>query len=170
MIGRGAPSAVRKGRLGGKTVAVRTLKADRGIHPRDHPHLLQLIAVDIDPLTGQCSMVCEMMDGNIKDCINKNAANRLRLQLVREPPSYTADVLTHFSQLSQVTMGSRRLHEHEIVHGDLKGVRLSPLIPFRILKEFAGKHLDYQRNTRSSSSCRLWTFKFQPSPLAFRDK
>ena len=56
-----------------------------------HPNLLQLIAVDIDPLTGQCSMVSEMMkNGNIKDYISENEANRL--QLVREPPSHTTEV------------------------------------------------------------------------------
>ena len=56
-----------------------------------HPHLLRLIAVDIDPLTGQCSMISEMMvNGNIKDYISKNATNRL--QLVREPPSHTTEV------------------------------------------------------------------------------
>ena len=120
-----------------------------------HPHLLQLIAVDINPLTGQCSMISEMMmNGNIKDYISKNAANRL--QLVREPPSFTIDALIYFSQLSQVAMGLHYLHEHEIVHGDLKGVWLSPQIPFRILKEFVGKHLNYQRNTCSSLPRRLW--------------
>ena len=61
-----------------------------------HPHLLQLIAVDIDPLTGQCSMISEMMmNGNIKDYISKNAANRL--QLVRGPAGCTADGLIYFS-------------------------------------------------------------------------
>ena len=45
-----------------------------------HPHLLQLIAVDIDPSTGQCSMISEMMmNGNIKEYIRKNSANRHRL-------------------------------------------------------------------------------------------
>ena len=61
-----------------------------------HPNLLQLIAVAIDPVTGQCSMVSEMMmNGNIKDYISKNAANRL--QLVREPVSCTTDGLIYFS-------------------------------------------------------------------------
>ena len=56
-----------------------------------HPNLLRLIAVNIDPLTGHCSMVSEMMEnGNIKDYVSKNKANRL--QLVREPPSRTAEV------------------------------------------------------------------------------
>jgi hypothetical protein len=56
-----------------------------------HPHLLQLIAVDINPLTGQCSMVTEMMtNGNIKDYIDGNAVNRLCL--VREPLGYTIGV------------------------------------------------------------------------------
>ena len=44
-----------------------------------HQNLLQLIAVDIDPRSGQCSMISEMMKGNIKDYISKNSANRLRL-------------------------------------------------------------------------------------------
>ena len=56
-----------------------------------HPHLLQLIAVDIDPHSGQCSMVSEMMkNGNIKDYISENEANRL--QLVRELTSRTTEV------------------------------------------------------------------------------
>ena len=56
-----------------------------------HPHLLQLIAVDIDPLTGYCSMISEMMmNGNIKDYISRNPANRLLL--VRELLVSTADV------------------------------------------------------------------------------
>ena len=51
-----------------------------------HPNVLRLIAVDIDPLTGQCSMISEMMmNGNIKDYISKDTANRL--QLVQEPVS-----------------------------------------------------------------------------------
>ena len=45
-----------------------------------HPHVLQLIAVDINPLTNQCSMISEMMmNGNIKEYISKNPADRLRL-------------------------------------------------------------------------------------------
>ena len=35
LIGSGASSTVRKGTLGGKMAAVRTLKVDRGIDPRD---------------------------------------------------------------------------------------------------------------------------------------
>ena len=45
-----------------------------------HPHILQLIAVDIDSHTGQCSMISEMMvNGNIKEYISRNPANRFRL-------------------------------------------------------------------------------------------
>ena len=56
-----------------------------------HPHLLQLIAVNIDPHTGECSMISEMMmNGNIRNYIRKNSANRL--QLVRKPLSCTTDV------------------------------------------------------------------------------
>jgi len=50
-----------------------------------HPHLLQLIAVDIDPRSGKCSMISEMMvNGNIKDYISRNPENLNRLCLVRE--------------------------------------------------------------------------------------
>lgn len=49
-----------------------------------HPHLLQLIAVDIDPRSGKCSMISEMMvNGNIKDYINRNPENLNRFCLVR---------------------------------------------------------------------------------------
>jgi len=45
-----------------------------------HPNLLELIAVDINPLTGQCSMISEMMvNGNVMEYIRKNRANRHRL-------------------------------------------------------------------------------------------
>lgn len=45
-----------------------------------HPHLLQLIAVDINPRTGQCSMISEMMtNGNIREYIHRKSANRHRL-------------------------------------------------------------------------------------------
>ena len=49
-----------------------------------HHHLLQLIAVDVDPHTGQCSMISELMtNGNIKDYIDRNNPTN-RLCLVRE--------------------------------------------------------------------------------------
>ena len=54
-----------------------------------HQNLLQLLAVDIDPFSGQCSMISEMVGGNIKDYISKNSVNRLRL--VREPLSCATD-------------------------------------------------------------------------------
>ena len=58
-----------------------------------YPHLLQLIAVDIDPRSGRCSMISEMMlSGNIKDYIRRNPADLNRLRLVREPLSCTTDV------------------------------------------------------------------------------
>ena len=50
-----------------------------------HPHLLQLMAVNIDPLSNQCSMISEMMsNGNIKDYIKNNPGNADRFRLVRE--------------------------------------------------------------------------------------
>jgi len=58
-----------------------------------HPHLLQLIAVDIDPRSGQCSMISEMMvNGNIKNYINRNPENSNRLRLVRKLLSGKTDV------------------------------------------------------------------------------
>jgi len=53
-----------------------------------HPHLLQLIAVDIDPRFGRCSTISEMMlNGNIKDYIKRNPTNLNRHRLVRNPLS-----------------------------------------------------------------------------------
>ncbi|KAF9642471.1 kinase-like protein, partial [Thelephora ganbajun] len=119
IIASGAFADVRKGRLGGKTVAIRTLRIDRqsdNDEPKklfckesiiwmnvSHPNLLRLIAIDVDPRTGQCSMISEMMmNGNIREYIRKNSANRHRL-------------------LEGAAAGLRYLHQHGIVHGDLKG-------------------------------------------------
>jgi hypothetical protein len=45
-----------------------------------HPNLLELIAVNIDPPTGQYSMISEMMmNGNIMEYIRENPANRHHL-------------------------------------------------------------------------------------------
>jgi len=50
-----------------------------------HPNILELIAVDVNPLTGRYSMISEMMmNGNIKEYIRKNPVNRHRL--VRRRP------------------------------------------------------------------------------------
>ena len=64
-------------------------------------------------------------------------------------------------QLHETAMGLHHLHEREIIHGDLKGVRPSPLIPFHT-QEFVAQHLNHQRNTSSSLSCRLWPFDPHP--------
>ena len=58
-----------------------------------HPNILQLMAVDIDPLSNQCSTVSEMMsNGNIKDYVKTNPGNATRLRLVREFLSCITDV------------------------------------------------------------------------------
>ena len=45
-----------------------------------HPNILQLIGVDIDFQTGQCSMISEMMvNGNIREYIRRDSVNRHRL-------------------------------------------------------------------------------------------
>lgn len=45
-----------------------------------HPNLLELVAIDVDPLTCRYSMISEMMmNGNLKEYIQKNPANRHRL-------------------------------------------------------------------------------------------
>ena len=45
-----------------------------------HPNVLELIAVNIDPLTGTFSMIAEFMtNGNIVEYIRVHEANRIRL-------------------------------------------------------------------------------------------
>ena len=45
-----------------------------------HPNILKLIGVDIDPRTGQHSMISEFMaNGNLTDYIHRNSTNRHRL-------------------------------------------------------------------------------------------
>ncbi|KAF9777435.1 kinase-like domain-containing protein [Thelephora terrestris] len=68
-----------------------------------HPNLLPLIGIDIDSQTGHYSMISELMaNGNIREYIRQNSANRHRL-------------------LEDIAAGLCYLHEHDIVHGDLKG-------------------------------------------------
>ena len=48
-----------------------------------HPHILQLMAVDADPLSNQCSMISEMMsNGNIKAYIKNDTGSVDRFRLV----------------------------------------------------------------------------------------
>ena len=58
-----------------------------------HPHLLQLIGVDIDPTSGRYSMISEMMlNGNIKAYVGRNPENLNRLRLVWESSSRTIGI------------------------------------------------------------------------------
>ena len=58
-----------------------------------HPHLLWLIAVDVDPISNQCSMISKMMsNGNIKDYIKSNPGNVTKLRLVRESLGCISDI------------------------------------------------------------------------------
>ena len=48
-----------------------------------HPHILQLMAVDVDPLSNQCSIILKFMwNGNIKDYIKDDTADVDRFLLV----------------------------------------------------------------------------------------
>jgi len=60
------------------------------------------------------------------------------------------------AQLEEAATGLRYLHKRGIVHGNLKGVRQSPLTLLRALTGPTAQHLNYQRNT--SLSGRLRTF------------
>ena len=89
-----------------------------------HQHLLQLIAVDFDPLANQYSMISEMMfNGDIKKYISNNPATLNRLCLVRDRLRRATGVEFTSFQLHDAAMGLHYLHERDVVHGDLKGVR-----------------------------------------------
>lgn len=121
VVARGGCADIRKGRLKGLDVAVKTIRVslqDRNniseIHERfckecvvwmnmSHPNIHQLIAVKMKPRAGEFSMIAKMMkNGNILNYIEKNQANRIQL-------------------LEDVASGLEYLHKSGIIHGDLKG-------------------------------------------------
>lgn len=121
VIAGGGSADIRKGRLNGKDVAIKTVRVsledgeDFGsIHEAfckecvvwmnmSHPNVHQLIAVKIKPSAGKFSMVSELMtNGNILNYISKKEANRIHL-------------------LEDVARGLEYLHKIGIIHGDLKG-------------------------------------------------
>jgi len=127
-----------------------------------HPHLLRLIAVDINLHDGRCSMISElMMNGNIREYIRKNSANRhllVRCRFGSRRPMFTLSS----AQLEEAAAGLCYLHKRGIVHGDLKGVRPSPSTLFRALMVFAAQHFNYQRNASPSLPRRFRAFDPYP--------
>ena len=87
-----------------------------------HPNIVPLIGVSEGP--APLSMVSEWMpNGNVRDYVKKNPETS-RIHLVRDIGD-SAGLELKQVQLLDVSRGLSYLHSLEIVHGGLKGVRLS---------------------------------------------
>ena len=91
-----------------------------------HPNVLDLIGATDTLDEGRFSMVSEwMVNGNIAEYVRRNAGNHLKLV------SYNRATLCRRSlgafQIVDAVEGLKYLHGANIVHGDLKGVRLSAI-------------------------------------------
>ncbi|KAF9781214.1 kinase-like domain-containing protein [Thelephora terrestris] len=123
IFANGGFADVRKGRLKGKDVAIKTIRTSLQdeiegriilIHEAfckecvvwmnmSHPNIHQLTAVIIKPDAREFSMVSEMMkNGNILIYTKRNKANRIRLVV-------------------DIARGLEYLHKSGVIHGDLKG-------------------------------------------------
>ena len=91
-----------------------------------HPNVLDLIGAPDTLNEGRFSMVSEWMDnGNIMEYVRNNAGNHLKLV------GYNCATFCNYSlgafQIVDAVEGLKYLHGANIVHGDLKGVRLSAI-------------------------------------------
>ena len=87
-----------------------------------HPNIVPFLGISKAP--APLSMVSEWMpNGNVREYIAKNPEIS-RLQLVRELGIRTRLLELTKPQLLDISRGLTFLHSLEIVHGDLKGVRL----------------------------------------------
>ena len=91
-----------------------------------HPNVLKLLGVLGGIGQYQFATVAEWMDhGNIMQYIRDNATNRLTL--VRIPAFRGQRFPTeHVEQLYGAVQGLKYLHDANLTHGDLKGVRALP--------------------------------------------
>ena len=91
-----------------------------------HPNVLDLIGT---PSTEEkFSMISELMaNGNIMEYVRGNAGNHLELVGCNYTPLRCPSLSTF--QIVDVGEGLKDFHHVNIVHGDLKGVSLSAIIP-----------------------------------------
>lgn len=69
-------------------------------------------------------MISELMEnGNIFNFIQDHSGNRLGLVIVLCSYSGKSQLILPSSQLADAAEGLHYLHEHKIIHGDIKGVR-----------------------------------------------
>ena len=88
-----------------------------------HPNVLDLIGAPDTLDEGRFSMVSEWMDnGNITEYVRNNAGNHLKL-VGYNCATFCNCSLSAF-QIVDAVEGLKYLHGANIVHGDLKGVRL----------------------------------------------
>ena len=90
-----------------------------------HQNVLKLIGVHGDMNKGQFTTVSELMaHGNIMEYIRKNHVNRLELVCCLSPHTSS----TYMSQqLHEAAQGLNYLHRGGVVHGNIKGVRITLL-------------------------------------------
>lgn len=82
-----------------------------------HPFIAQLMGLSINPESGECSIIMEYMDGNLRKLIDTRMRKRKGAIGTRTRPF---DLHEELHIISKIALGMAYLHSRNVVHRDLK--------------------------------------------------